>query len=54
MFPSRSPAAGQLPHPENFDQRFGTDYYAPADLLYGFMDGESTPFPDFPNGVFRI
>jgi hypothetical protein len=54
MFPSRSPATGQLLHPENFDQRFGTDYYAPEDLLYGFMDGESTSFPDFPNGVFRI
>lgn len=54
MFPSRSPMQGQISQPEQFDQNFGMNPYAPEDLLYGFMDGETASFPDFTNGVFRM
>lgn len=54
MFPSRSSMQGQISQPEQFDQNFGMNPYAPEDLLYGFMDGETASFPDFTNGVFRM
>ena len=52
MFPSRSPVSGQINQLENFDQEFGLNY-APEDLLYGFMDGQTGSF-DFNDGVFRL
>lgn len=52
MFPSRSPVSGQINQLENFDPQFGLNY-APEDLLYGFMDGQTGSF-DFNDGVFRL
>ncbi|WEW58853.1 hypothetical protein PRK78_004321 [Emydomyces testavorans] len=54
MFPSRS---GDLDQPDSFSPSFGmtNDHYAPEDLLYGFMDGETPSFPDFSaNGIFHM
>ncbi|KAI1948694.1 hypothetical protein LOZ39_002629 [Ophidiomyces ophidiicola] len=57
MFPSRSPIPEGLEQPTTFGPGFSlsNDPYAPEDLLYGFMNGETPSFTDFTaDGVFRM